>query len=177
MTLNISPLFHKSLIDKDVYDLLPKNFVLRPLEETDYYKGYLNLLSHLTEVGDVSWATFLDRYLYIHSHRHEYFPIVIEDTTTKTIVAAGTVFVERKFIHQCSQVAHMEDVVTHKDYRGKRLGIVIMKALRSVGKNMNCYKVILDCKDKNVAFYEKAIDMKVTENQMAYYYRKPQAKL
>ena len=149
---------------------LPDGLLMRRLVPNDYYKEYLQLLSQLTTVGNISYKDFVKQVEYFKERPSEYFHLVIEDTINGIIVAAGTVLMEKKFIHGLSSVAHLEDVVTHKDYRGKRLGIYMMQALKAIGKTMGAYKVILDCNDKNVPFYEKAINMKVKENQMVYYY-------
>jgi glucosamine-phosphate N-acetyltransferase len=47
----------------------------------------------------------LERFNYMKSHNHEYFTIVIEDKTKQRIAAAGTVFVERKFLRQLGKVS------------------------------------------------------------------------
>ncbi|KAG2430433.1 hypothetical protein HXX76_009957 [Chlamydomonas incerta] len=64
--------------------------------------------------------------------------------------------VELKFIHGCSKVGHIEDVVVDPTYRGKRLGLKLVEALVEAARGDGCYKVILDCAEANVPFYEKA---------------------
>lgn len=44
------------------------------------------------------------------------------DTAKSQIIAAATLLIERKFIHQCGSVGHIEDVVVDQGYRGQRLG-------------------------------------------------------
>lgn len=41
----------------------------------------------------------IDRFAYLKAHNYEYFTIVIEDTAKGLIVGAGTILVERKFVH------------------------------------------------------------------------------
>ncbi|KAI9183983.1 Glucosamine-phosphate N-acetyltransferase-like protein [Blastocladiella emersonii ATCC 22665] len=163
-----APLFDASLIDRAVTSALPAGFVLRPLEVTDYDKGFLHALSHLTVVGDISKAAFVDRFAYLKAHNHEYFTIVIEDLAKQRIAAAGTVFVERKFIRNLGLVGHIEDIVTHEDYRGKQFGRYIIDGLKSIGKNAGAYKIILDCAEKNVKFYEK-LQFERKEVEMVWY--------
>lgn len=69
---------------------LPDKFILRPLESTDYEKGFLSALSDLTTVGPMNQAEYLDRFHYLKNHSHEYYTVVIEDQTLKKIAAAGT---------------------------------------------------------------------------------------
>lgn len=40
-------------------------------------------------------------------------------------------------------------------YRGRSLGLKIVEVLKDIGLVNDCYKIMLDCEDKNVPFYEK----------------------
>jgi glucosamine-phosphate N-acetyltransferase len=51
-----------------------------------------------------------------------YYITVIEDEN-KEIIASATLLVEHKFLHECGNIGHIEDVVVHDSQRGKRLGI------------------------------------------------------
>ena len=93
---------------------------------------------------------------------------MIEDVAKKLIIGAGTIFVERKFVHLNGLVGHIEDIVTHKDYRGLNLGKFVIETLKHIGKLTGCYKIILDCSDKNVPFYEKC-GFKQKEYEMVLY--------
>lgn len=48
--------------------------------------------------------------------------MVIEDLKKGRIAAAGTIMIERKFIHEAGLVGHIEDIVSHPNYRGKNMG-------------------------------------------------------
>ncbi|KAI9141156.1 acyl-CoA N-acyltransferase [Paraphysoderma sedebokerense] len=150
-----SQLFSSSLICKDIQSKLPAGYLIRSLDLSDYEKGFLDCLSHLTVVGEISRAQFVDRFAYLKLHSHEYFVIVIEDVNNKRIAAAGTVLVERKFIRQCGLVGHIEDIVVNEKYRGLQFGRYIIDMLKHIGQAVGCYKIILDCAEKNVKFYEK----------------------
>lgn len=50
------------------------------------------------------------------------YVIVIEDVLKSQIIAAGTLLVELKFLRGGGLVGHIEDIVTDKNYRGKKLG-------------------------------------------------------
>jgi glucosamine-phosphate N-acetyltransferase len=160
------PMFNKNLIDIGITNQVPNGFVLRPLEEGDYEKGYLDVLSQLTVVGNMSKGQFLERFHYQKRHNDTYFLIVVEDLQTKRIVGCGTLLLERKFIHQNGLVGHLEDVVTSSDYRGKQFGRIIIIALTSISQRLGSYKTILDCIDDNVAFYREKCGFVVKESQM-----------
>lgn len=96
-----------------------------------------------------------------------YFPYVITNETDR-IVAAGTLLVEHKFIRACGSVGHVEDIVVDSQQRGKNLGRVLLETLRDLAIERGCYKVILDCEEAKVQFYEKCgFDAK--GRQMALY--------
>ncbi|RKO94881.1 hypothetical protein CAUPRSCDRAFT_1903, partial [Caulochytrium protostelioides] len=103
--------------------------------------------------------------------------IVIEHVAKRHIVAAGTIFVERKFVHANGLVGHIEDIVSHREARGLHLGQSIIEQLKHIGAQTGCYKVILDCSEKNVPFYEKC-GFTRKEVEMAWYIDEaPRAKL
>lgn len=119
------------------------------------FLGYIECLAQLTVVGEVNQEAFNDRFLYMSERKDTYFPQVITDEAGK-IVAAGTLIVERKFIRNCGACGHIEDIVVDSAQRGKNLGKILLKRLRELALNeLGCYKVILDCEEGKVPFYEK----------------------
>lgn len=124
----------------------------RLLQETDLKKGFLELLTQLTKVGDIPKNEFVKRFSEIVSNpMHRIY--VLEQG--KKIISCATLFLEPKFIHECGITAHVEDVVCHSDFRGQGLGKKIIKFLTNEAERLGCYKIILDCSEKNVGFYEK----------------------
>jgi glucosamine-phosphate N-acetyltransferase len=127
---------------------------IRRLEGNDYNLGYVELLSELTKVGNISKENWIERFNTIkYSNLIEIW--VIHDTDSNKIIATGTILIEPKFIHNCGKVGHIEDIVTSKKFNGKGLGKKIINLLTERAKINDCYKVILDCSEHNVGFYEK----------------------
>ncbi len=85
------------------------------------------------------------------------------------IVACGTLIIEQKIIHNLGKVGHIEDIVVDNAYQGSGLGKQIIKFLVEQAKLNNCYKVILDCSEKNINFYQK-FGFSKKENHMALYF-------
>lgn len=139
----LESLFSEKLISPDVKASLNSKFIVRPLSSGDYDKGFVECLGMLTSVGKMNQASFLDRFAYMKAHNYEYFTIVIEDVTRQVIVGAGTIFVERKFVHHNGLVGHIEDIVTHQDYRGHNLGRLVIETLKFIGLKTGCYKSTL----------------------------------
>ncbi|XP_046402804.1 probable glucosamine 6-phosphate N-acetyltransferase [Ischnura elegans] len=131
---------------------------IRPLSTRDYDRGFIKLLSQLTEVGDVSREQFLKRFHEMKQCPNTYFITVVEDTETAnpedSVIGAATLVVEQKFIHQCAVRGRLEDVVVNDTYRGKQLGKLIVTTITMLAREMNCYKISLDCKDKMIPYYE-----------------------
>ena len=94
--------------------------------------------------------------------------IVIEDVRSERIIGAGSLIIEKKFIRDLGTSGHIEDIVVDKTYRGKNLGKRIIELLKGIAQVNECYKVILDCADYNVAFYNKC-GFYVKGVEMAWY--------
>ena len=125
-------------------------FIFRKLEESDYHKNYLQLLSQLTQVGHISPEEFSNILAKIQSQIW-----VFEDTTANKIVASASIFLEQKFIHGGGIVAHLEDVVVDQSYRGNQLGHKLIASIVEIAKNSGAYKIIADCKTELLSFYSK----------------------
>jgi glucosamine-phosphate N-acetyltransferase len=143
-------------------------YEIRHLEAKDL-DGYLKLLSQLTEVGQCPPSTILSTLTYLRSHPDIYHLLVLVDRSSQAVLGATTLLIEKKFIHGCSSVGHIEDVVVSKDARGAGLGKKLIEAAIQISSESGCYKTILDCDENNVAFYEKC-DLKRKGVQMAKYF-------
>lgn len=126
--------------------------VVRPLQEGDFNRGFLKLLSQLTGVGDISHSQFLSQF---HRMRlsGDYFVTVIEDTRKGELIGSATLVIEHKFIHECGSRARLEDVVVNNTYRGNQLGKLIVATVTLLAQHLGCYKMSLECKDSLVKFY------------------------
>jgi len=125
-------------------------FIFRKLEESDYHKNYLQLLSQLTQVGHISPEEFSNILAKIQSQIW-----VFEDTAANKIVASASIFLEQKFIHGGGIVAHLEDVIVDEAYRGNQLGHKLIANIVEIAKNSGAYKIIADCKTELLSFYSK----------------------
>ena len=127
---------------------------MRQLVESDFKAGFLDLLSQLTVVGDITEDSFTDRLREMEMRKREHV-VVVEDTSRGQLVACGTLVVEHKFIHSNGAVGHVEDVVVDSACRGLGVGRELILALKQMAKRAGCYKCILNCSEDNVPFYEK----------------------
>jgi len=125
---------------------------IRELKLTDYELNYFELLLQLSQVTKPSKKEF--EYYFnkiISNNNHKIF--VIENNGV--IVANITTILEQKFIRGCKCICHIEDVVVHKDYRGKGIASKLLDFVKGYSQQNNCYKIILNCSQDYIRFYEK----------------------
>ncbi|GAA6063921.1 hypothetical protein JCM10212_003539 [Sporobolomyces blumeae] len=153
-----STLFDASLLPQDVLSELPSGLTLRPLDSSDYARGHLSVLAHLTaapDVGQDAWSSRFTEMVEINQVKLTYLPIVLVDDASDRLVGSATLVVERKFLRNAGLVGHIEDVVVDPKQQGKKLGLRLLQALTKLSEGQGCYKTILDCDPKNEAFYVK----------------------
>ena len=85
------------------WEALPRDLKIRPLQRSDYEKGFCEVLSQLTVVGDVSKQQFEQQFDTIKREKASYI-IVIEDLHKQKIIGSGCLALEKKFIHHCGTV-------------------------------------------------------------------------
>jgi RimJ/RimL family protein N-acetyltransferase len=123
--------------------------LFREIIPDDYFNGYMDLLFEFSNYK--KHVTFDEFITYIH--RRDLIRIFVA-VDENCVVGAGTIFKLDK-LHN-NPVGQIEDVIITESYRGKSIGKQIVDNLVKIGLNeMKCYKVILNCLEKNKDFYEK----------------------
>jgi len=131
-----------------------EGYKVRCLEITDYDKGYLDLLTNLTLVGELTKEAFELQFRKMQASGM-YYIVVVEDISTCTVVATSTLLVEHKFIHCAANRARIEDVVVSPHHQGKQLGKLLLDTMVLLAQQLNCYKISLDCNEQMQGFYTK----------------------
>ena len=139
--------------------------MIREIRKTDLNNGFFSLLAQLSgEVTsydvDYLWGEYSK-----NSNHITFVDEVKEASKPSRILATSSVIIENKFLHCGSKVGHIEDVVVDKDTRGSGLGQKIVEHCIDYARDAGCYKVILDCSNKNVPFYINC-GMYLSENCM-----------
>lgn len=126
--------------------------MIRELEVTDIDERYFRLLCQLSgEESDYEWQTAMTFWLkYEDNDDHQVFVYEQEGE----ILGTATILVENKLLHYGSRVGHVEDVVVTREQKKKGIGKALIEECVKFAKEKDCYKVILDCGDHNIAFYE-----------------------
>ncbi|KAI1341167.1 acyl-CoA N-acyltransferase [Xylariaceae sp. FL0016] len=145
-------LFPPSLLPASLPSSLPPGYALRPLARDDHGRGFFACLEEvLTWVGDPTEAEFRARYDEMADARGTYYFAVIEHAGR--VVGTGCLVVEKKLIHNCTKVGHVEEIAVSAAHQGKGLGRAMMRALDGVARAVGCEKSVLNCGPRNEAFY------------------------
>lgn len=122
------------------------NYTIRKINYLDH-ENFLNLLNDFrnTSFTNEEFVSVLDNI----SHCSDIWVIELDDI----LVSTATILYENKFIHNISKVAHIEDVCTKKEYRGKGLGKILINHLINEAIKNSCYKVSLVCAQDVKNFY------------------------
>lgn len=144
--------------------------ICRNLNSNDFYKGYLDLLEQLTDVckNEITYKCFESfvETLFLNHHI-----IILEDTNTNKIIGTGTILIEQKIIHNMGKIGHIEDIVVDSNYRKKGLGQQIINKLKNIGKDNNCYKIVLSSTDIGMGLYKSCGFIEKEKSMMFYYPR------
>ena len=140
------------------------SFEIRNISINDYHKNYFELLQQLTDSPKISFEMFQEIVGKIKENIY-----VMEDIEAQKIIASGTLFIEQKLIRNGGKVGHMEDIVVDKNYRNQKLGKKIVSFLIEEAKKRNCYKIIGDCSDYVLSFYNQ-LGFEKKANQIAIYF-------
>lgn len=146
---------------------LGHNLIMRSLRKDDFRKNYLNLLSQLTVVGNVTEDQFEIRYNSMKTCCNTYYILVVEDLSNKLICASLTHVYEQKFLRNASARGRIEDVVVDENYRGKKLSKILLDVAVQISELLGCYKLSLECKDDLLKLYKQfGFDLEQNQNYL-----------
>lgn len=141
----------KSLETPSKSKTMTSEFIIRNLESNDLNE-YVKLLGQLTLVQEHVQADLEERLQLISKNPfHRIF--VLTDQFGK-LLGCATLLIEPKFIRGMVYLAHIEDVCVNREFRGHGLGQILIEHLSDVARQSGCYKVSLNCSEKNVKFYQ-----------------------
>ena len=130
----------------NLYEILLKQYD----KITEIKMQYLLLLQQLTSVSEITNEQFFD-----HVKKINAMGKIVIGIENDIIVCSGTVIIEPKIIRGARSVAHIEDIVVLETARKKGLAKEVLEHLKTFSIENNCYKIILDCEETLIPFYEK----------------------
>ena len=117
-------------------------FTLRPLEQGDFTRGFLESLANLSPV-DLTPAEAIQIW---RGRNAAGVRTVVAVEPDGAILGTGSLILEHKFLHHGGTIGHIEDVAVLSGPRGQ--GRRIGRRPWSTACHSGCYKVILSCNDQ-----------------------------
>jgi len=131
------------------------DFEVREISVTDLGRGFFETLSNLNSVGRISEEHEKAKKVLHEITSNPFHKIFVAVKNDGEIVGSTTVLIEQKFIHNGERVAHHEDTATKKGYEGLGIATAVVGRAFRFARQMKCYKVIGECTEENVPFWEK----------------------
>ena len=123
---------------------------IRLMDATDLKRGFLDALRALKTV-ELTEERAIEIYRDRLKSRIRTYVAVIDDQVAGT----ASIFIEPKFINSGGVVGHIEDVAVNPRFQKHGVGRALVQHLLEVCREFHCYKVILDCAEGVIPFYER----------------------
>lgn len=131
--------------------------------DSDYYNKIFKLLSNLTDAPIIPYVDFINIIKNLPLN-HNIYLYLLNDK----LIGMITLFIEDKLIHTGRRVGHIEDLVVDPKYRCNGIAKQLLDYVIDNCRKNNCYKIILDCHESMISFYNKNNFIEVG-NCMRYY--------
>src|SRR5262249_37917110 len=127
------------------------NFVIRDLHGPDLANGLLETLRNL---ADVQLTTEQAGELHRRRLRTGVRCYIACSAESAAVIGTVSLLIEQKFIHRGGLVGHIEDVSVRPGYEKMGIGTALAQHATEQARKLGCYKVILNCAEHLVSFYE-----------------------
>lgn len=124
------------------------NFLIRKLKQNDL-TGVIELLKSNSH-GSFSKNQISSAWIKYISQDFNHSVIAI---CKSKIIGHGSIVISKRL--RGGNLGVIEDIIVHSNYRKKNVGKSIVNFLIDVAKVNGCYKVTLQCEEKNFNFYKK----------------------
>jgi glucosamine-phosphate N-acetyltransferase len=122
----------------------------RILKKADYLE-YIRLMNQFRPLNvEVSEQKYIDLYNKIFKNN-----IIFVIEYNNKLIATAKLIIDEKFFHNYAKYGFIEDVIVDNNFRGKHIGIDLIKHIIDYCKINNFFKVTLTCKEYLIPFYEK----------------------
>lgn len=120
-------------------------------EKSKLIINLFKLLSQLTVSPELKHSEVLS----IVNNLNDNHYIFIYENFEKDPIGIITLLIEQKLIHGGKCVGHIEDLVVDNNYKGRGIASQLINHCTKIAEENNCYKIILDCKEELIPFYNK----------------------
>ena len=120
-----------------------------------YFSQIIKLLQVISDfypnknAEEIIWESFINQ-------KDVYSFIVLDcdaESFDQKLVGFGSLHLSRKV--RGGVIGFIEDIAILENFRGKGIGKLLLKKLIRKAQEESCYKLVLECKEENSAFYQK----------------------
>ena len=144
--------------------IIKKSMIIRELQESDFDNGFFETLNEFRCISGLEYIKSPE--ILGEINNNEFHRIIVAIKNDK-VVGCLTILIERKFIHNCGTVLHLEDLIVRKEFRNQHIAEKLVNNSVKYAKKYGAYKILTDCKDQLIPFWEKC-GFKSNENAMRY---------
>jgi len=142
------------------------NFNIHELCLDDFDKGFFELINYFTRHLKKDSKELAQKN--IHLFNNDFIKTLVVEYNNK-IIGTVKIFLETKIHNNLRKVGHIEDFIIDEKYRKAGLGSHLLRKLVEIGRENDCYKIILECSQDTAYFYEKAGFVKKGTEMTLYY--------
>jgi glucosamine-phosphate N-acetyltransferase len=125
--------------------------MIRLVESTDYYKGMSDIIFVKYGKQTIEYEEFVNRLNQMQKEGTNYF---IYEENGK-VVGFVKYILELKMSPDKKYMGHIEDLYVVDNMRNRGYGRSLTEYCFNFLKNNQCYKIVLDCSEELVPFYNK----------------------
>ena len=118
-----------------------------------HFASFKETLTFLSNPGDLNLSAAHDTLQKIQQS-HSCVRVAYDEHSHR-IVGTITLLLEAVFWRGWSHAGHIENLVVHPDFQGQGIAQQLIQEAINYAKHKQCYKIILDCPDSLVWFYQK----------------------
>jgi len=137
---------------------------IRELQESDFENGFFDTLGEFRNMSGLEYLKAPEALKDIKKNNFHKILVAVRDNT---VIGCITVIIERKFIHNCGNVARIEDMVVRKEEQGKHIAHRLITNAIKFAKDNHTYKILLNCREELIPLWKK-YGFELGENVMRY---------
>lgn len=142
---------------------------IRKLQSDDNISTIIRLLNQVSTIRKTNsdLNIYHQKVQSILEHQNIHYYCLVNDQ--EDMVGLGCLMIRPTICHGLRNIAYIEDIVIDKKERGHGYGRIMVDHLVNQAKELNCYKIILQCDPKLIGFYNKS-GLETSSNVMMHHY-------